>query len=156
MSSEGVKMATGVRRVPSSERWTAEGWSDLKGLPWEVQARRPRQKLVSGSDAVSKELPDTPVTVLAPQERKMYVLKADIEKYGMSPGCDACLMVEANGRTSVPHTDACRLRIAGLLAASEEGRERLEKHRRRRRNVEVPPEEGDEIVAEEPPGQVPE
>ena len=63
----------------------------------------------------------------------MYVTKADVERLGGTEGCPGCLSVEFKGKAVVAHSDACRKRIADLLRASDEGRKRLEAHRRKRR-----------------------
>ena len=40
MTAEGVKRGTGIRRLAECDRWIFDGWDQLKGLPWEVTARR--------------------------------------------------------------------------------------------------------------------
>ena len=37
LTAEGVKLGSGVTRLPEQQRWTLEGWSDLKGLPWDLK-----------------------------------------------------------------------------------------------------------------------
>ena len=37
LTPEGVKLGSGVSRLPEQQRWTLEGWSDLKGLPWDLK-----------------------------------------------------------------------------------------------------------------------
>ena len=60
-----------------------DGWDDQRGFPWEVAARRPaeRQEALIGEPRL--EVPAMPsVAVLPPAERRLYIRKADVEKYG--------------------------------------------------------------------------
>ena len=36
ITDEGVKKAVGFRRLPGEQRWSTDGWANLKGLPWDV------------------------------------------------------------------------------------------------------------------------
>ena len=85
ITEAGVRRATAAKRMTEDQRWKKDGWDRLRGLPWEVQARQfPKRNLTSGSDAVGTELPVTLMSILPPQERRMYVTKADVEKFGAS------------------------------------------------------------------------
>ena len=123
--------------MPEEARWSTEGWNQLKGYPWDVSAEKKRtgQDLVSGKDAETIELPTVPTSILPPQERRMYVTRADIETFGPTDGCPGCTSIAVGGRAEVAHNNQCRLRIAELLSSSEAGRERLEQHRRKRRGA---------------------
>ena len=44
------------------------------------------------------------------QPRAVYINKADVKRYGMTPGCDGCIKVN-RGADSSNHSDQCRLRI---------------------------------------------
>lgn len=135
MTLEGILRGAGARRRPVEERWQKTGQDELKGYPWDVQ---PRERtaglpLILGADAESLPLPKRALSLLPLQERRMYVARSDVQKFGETPGCEACLMIALAGKTTVPHNDECRMRIAELLARSEEGQGRLETHRRKRR-----------------------
>ena len=44
LTSEGVKLGSAVKRLPESQRWTLDGRSDLKGLPWELNRGREKHQ----------------------------------------------------------------------------------------------------------------
>ena len=145
MTEQGVLRGTGARREPEDKRWSLEKWTSLKGFPWDVAPRAAAQRLekplVSGADAESLPSAQGPVRVLPGQERRMYVTKADIEKFGPTDECQACTMIQMGGTATIAHTNACRLRIAECLRESDEGRERLKQHRRKRKQREEQPED---------------
>ena len=68
-----------LTRRPSEDQYKYDNWSELRGVPWRLQAREQGQLRV-----------DLPVVVVQPQRmpqqevipRNLYVLKSDIEKYG--------------------------------------------------------------------------
>ena len=137
MTEDGIIRGSGARRVPEERRWSTEGWDRLKGLPWEVRPmqRRTGRNLASGKDAEPLSLPSSgAIRVLPSQERRMYVTRADIQRFGETPGCPGCTCIAMGGCVEVAHNDQCRMRIGQLLEQSEEGRRRLEAHRRKRRN----------------------
>ena len=37
LTTEGLKLGSGVTRLPEQQRWSLEGWKDLKGLPWDLK-----------------------------------------------------------------------------------------------------------------------
>ena len=134
MTDQGVVRGSGARRVPEERRWSLEGWDNLRGLPWDVQPPErvvALKDLVSGSDVGANPLPRAASGVA--QDRRMYVTKADFERFGGTDGCPGCVSVHIHGKAVVTHNDACRTRMAELLRASDEGRERLESHSRKRR-----------------------
>ena len=134
MTDKGVVVGTGARRVPEERRWTLDGWDNLRGLPWDVQPAEKEvtlKDLVSGADAHMNLLPR--VEAGEPQDRRRYVTRADIDKFGETDGCPGCASIRTYGRTTVAHNDACRERVEKLLKESDEGRERLETHRRKKR-----------------------
>ena len=136
MTPDGILRGSGARRMPEENRWPKEGWDSLKGYPWDVapKGRAKIQKdLVSGADASRLQLPSMPVLAAAPQERRMYITRADVERFGPTDLCPGCTSVALGGRADVAHNDQCRLRIAELLSQTDAGRERLERHRRKRR-----------------------
>ena len=61
---------------------------------------------------------------------KMYIKKADIRKYGMTPCCEGCRGIEV-GKTRVVHSEACRQRIKEEMNKDDKGRVRLGKEEER-------------------------
>ena len=150
MTKDGVMKGGGARRMPEEKRWTTEGWSELKGLPWEVQPRQRTvgKSLVSGSDSERTPLLTGPVSVMPAQQRRMYVTSADIEKFSPTDGCPGCTQKALGGTQSVTHNDECRMRIGKLLEESEAGRQRLEQNRRKRRGKEAGPQDAPRLAGD--------
>ena len=51
MTSEGVKQGVSFRRLPADQRFTLEGWTTLRGFPWDVRPKArsmPRPALGDG------------------------------------------------------------------------------------------------------------
>ena len=84
------------------------------------------------TEAVDAEIipkdPEMPESIL----HKMYIRKADIIKYGETPGCMGCRCAVL-GKPLQSHTSACRERIKGPLRETEDGQQRLQKADERRR-----------------------
>ena len=70
------------------------------------------------------------ITAPMPATRRLYVLKADIAKYGATDECPGCVSVSVSGSASVPHNQMCRDRITELVAREDD-----EKSRSRLRRV---------------------
>ena len=140
MTSKGILRGTGARRVPEAERWTKDGWSELRGLPWEIKARtRTTPKPVLGDEEVGQEV--IPRPLLSPGEkRKMYVMTTDVKHWGPTEGCRGCESVIVHGRVlgGCSHNDECRARIEELMSRDELGRRRLERQRRKDRDPDEP------------------
>ena len=85
--------------------------------------------------------------------RQMYVTAADVERYGGTEGCQACVQVTLAGKTAVAHSHDCRRRMQGLMEGDEEGKERLRAHRKKRKSYD--PAEAKEEPEERPapPGE---
>ncbi|CAK0882435.1 unnamed protein product [Prorocentrum cordatum] len=139
ITSDGVKKAVGFRSLPQSEKWITAGWDGLKGLPWDVAPRAasaPRAIVGPG------EVGPPPIVVVSPQPqapRRMYVLKADIERLGATPGCPGCISIARHGRVLAGHAHnaVCSKRIFEALDAEEAGRERTGQYRERRQGQEA-------------------
>ena len=65
-----------------------------------------------------------PVVIPAPTPKasKSYVLKADIDRYGETPGCPGCAQVFVAGETEVPHNEECQARIFEMTARDGDGK----------------------------------
>ncbi|CAK0892530.1 unnamed protein product [Prorocentrum cordatum] len=139
ITSDGVKKAVGFRSLPQSEKWITVGWDGLKGLPWDVAPRAasaPRAIVGPG------EVGPPPIVVVSPQPqapRRMYVLKADVERLGATPGCPGCVSIAKHGRVLAGHAHnaVCSKRIFEALDAEEAGRERTGQYRERRQGQEA-------------------
>ena len=143
ITPNGVKRAQGVRRLPPEQRWDAQGWTSLRGYPWDVAHRAGRSHRLNGEGPLPVQ---GPAPVLAPPvQRRLYILKADVERLGPTPGCPGCTCVLLGESTQVNHTEACRARMMELLAQDERGKARIEAHELRQRRRPEPPEREEEL-----------
>ena len=51
ITKEGVIHASGIRRLPEDQKSIREGWSDLRGLPWDVKTRSKKDGEPTGEDS---------------------------------------------------------------------------------------------------------
>ena len=67
------------------------------------------------------------------KRRTFYIMKSDIESFGVSPGCSACQNAFLGLPIPTGHMAACRQRILELLRASDRDAdvERVEAYERR-------------------------
>ena len=73
--------------------------------------------------------------VRTPQQRRRYILKQDVARYGPTPGCEACTAQAAGAqRVTKPHSDECRARMDELMQRDEDAlvQQRLHTDRLRR------------------------
>ena len=158
ITSEGVRRGKGLRRLPESERWTEVGWKELRGLPWEVEARERKAKVPIMDPNEAPQLIIPPVAVQGPVQRGFYVLAPDVKHFNPTEGCRGCESVVLHGKVlpGLSHTQACRERFERLLEGDEAGRRRLEKIRRGKRGAQAnvgPGADDQEITAAEAAGE---
>jgi len=154
LTSDGLKAGTGVRRLTEDERWSTNGWEQLKGLPWDVATRAkpeaPEKPIAVGPESRPLEVRPAPEDKPS-QVRRMYVLKADIERYGATDGCPGCAALAGDGGVvDTTHNDTCRERILKLMESDESRRGRLDRLRTREQAAEKPKEA--EVEAEDASG----
>ena len=54
-------------------------------------------------------MPISETIVRTPQQRRRYILKQDVARYGPTPECEACTTLAAGAqRVTKPHSDECR------------------------------------------------
>ena len=118
MTTEGILIARNVRRLPEPDRWTQDGWEDLKGLPW---AHKPvKQKLPSAAPSPISDEPLPPQSRAprsAGKPRRVFITKRVVETYGYTPGCRGCEAVWAWDPSAVSrnHTEKCGKRMTGAM-----------------------------------------
>ena len=80
-------------------------------------------------------MPIPEAIVRTPQQRRRYILKQDVARYGTTPECEACTSLAAGAqRVTNPHSDECRARMEELMQRDEDAlvQQRLHTDRLRR------------------------
>lgn len=121
MTSEGIRKGMSFRKMTVQQAWDTAGWSRFRGLPWRIEEPR-----AGGPANAAGDVADEPAITSQPVQlpRRMYILRADIERHGVTEGCAACTMLIMQGRTTLPHSEGCRNRVGALKKrrkAEEEG-----------------------------------
>ena len=69
--------------------------------------------------AVMMPIPEA--IVRTPQQRRRYILKQDVARYGPTPECEACTTLAGGAqRVTKPHSDECRARMEELMQRDED------------------------------------
>ena len=66
-------------------------------------------------------MPVPEAIVRKPQQRRKYILKQEVARYGPTPECEACTTLAAGAqRVTKPHSDECRARMEELMQRDED------------------------------------
>ena len=66
-------------------------------------------------------MPIPEAIVRTPQQRRRYILKQDVARYGATLECEACTTLAAGAqRVTKPHSDECRARMEELMQRDED------------------------------------
>ena len=66
-------------------------------------------------------LPAPEAIVRTPRQRRRYILRQDVARYGSTPGCEACAALAGGAqRVTKPHSDECRTRMDELMQRDED------------------------------------
>ena len=102
------------------ERWDRVFSATCVGVPWQLRPdqRRPEAEAEQGVAPVIV-MPAVPKT-----DRRRYVTKRDLVKYGCTDECHACTQLASGmDNAKVPHDDRCRDRIGELMAGDDDQRQ---------------------------------
>ena len=127
MTERGIMKGNSIHRRPEADQFVYEKFADLRGLPWRLQ-EKDHAGLRIGLPAHEMPRERQPVQDVIP--RNLYVMKADLEKFGHTPfcpGCDAAILELPNRA----HNPECRLRIQRELNKTPEGQERIKRAKAR-------------------------
>jgi len=129
LTSQGVRVGQVAKRLPTAERWSVDGWEDLRGLPWNlVPDERDAPIDIGEGGAVFPQVLIAEPEV-DPQPRNFYVRRADVAKHGSTIGCPGCAHIGRSAKGSVAHSQACRARI--MVEVEKEDADRIESFRER-------------------------
>ena len=134
-TAKGVVRTWTIKRRPESERFEAEIFDSMVGVPWEMMPSRVAgMKDLSMRQGISMDLPSDPLADEAAEESKTkaYVprglyIRRDVE---LAANCDGCAAAK-HGLAHRQHSRGCRERIATELGKTEEGKRRLDRVRER-------------------------
>ena len=77
--------------------------------------------------------------VRTPQQRRRYILKQDVARYGPTPGCEACAaLAGGTQRVTKQHSDECRPRMDELMQRDEDALVQQRLHADRLRGGSMP------------------
>ena len=126
LTPDGVKRGTRIARVMEHERWDRVFSATCAGVPWQL---RPDQRnlvrpIVPEAETEQGVAPVIVMPVAPRVDRRRYVTKRDLVKYGYTDYCQACTQL-ASGmlNAKVPHDDTCRDHIGELLAGDDDQRQ---------------------------------
>ena len=151
LTPDGVK-----RRTRNARMMEHEFSATCVGVPWQL---RPDQRnlvrlVVLEAEAEQGVAPVIVMPAVAKVDRRRYVTKRDLVKYGYTDECQACTQLASGMHNAkVPHDDRCRDRIGELMAEDDDQRqvERMMSRTTADVESEIPcPEPGEEVDVGEP------
>ena len=132
-TAEGAYRAYAIKRMSEEERWESELIRSLQGTPQQPDPKR-KGIIVPISfrfEAKAAEVQVQPVKENdEPASRRRGITQADLDKYGLTPGCPGRLAKQRGEIAKRGHSDACRRRIEDMMKDDVDDRKRL-KHQRR-------------------------
>ena len=142
-TKEGVSRCYAIKRMTEEDRWNAEEVAAMRGTPQQpnplkmglhIPTRLPMDAALGGGtdgDAVEgggdAGIPEDEVLISEPLVRRTPITQKEIDKYGMTPGCEGC---EAKSRGEVTrrgHSERCRNRIEEAMKNDDSDKKKLDK-----------------------------
>ena len=156
LTPDGVKRGTRIASMMEHERWDRVFSASCVGVPWQL---RPDQRnlvrpVVPEAEAEQGVAPVIVMPVAPRVDRRRYVTKRDLVKYGCTGERQACTQLASGMHNAkVPHDARCRDRIGELMAGDDDQRqvERMMSRTTSDVESEIPcPETGEEVDVGEP------
>ena len=137
LTEEGLREVISFNRMTESDRWKPDDIPTLKGTPWEPQPKEAKElDLPAAAGEESAEpIIATEISRKTKDQAKyvdFYVTQPDLDRFGKTDACPACLGIHLHGRSTVPHSPDCRSRILDELSQTPEGKVRIEGWKMRR------------------------
>ena len=118
LSERGLLRVTRVQRKTADQQWDNEFIRKCRGVPWMLIGEEPE---VGPPPVPAIMMPIPEAIVRTPQQRRRYILKQDVARYGPTPECEACTTLAAGAqRVTKPHSDECRARMEELVQRDED------------------------------------
>ena len=131
-----IKFSRTIRRMPDPEKFQLDRVKDVMLTPWEARVSK-------SEDVIFRERIDAEQKLIAAREQAIRQIKraplkrSDIDDFGHTPGCPKCehSLRYGCGRTSQPHSEACRTRMYDKFLTTEKGQQRIARMGQRRLEV---------------------
>ena len=108
------------------ERWDRVFSVRCIGVPWQLRPdqRNLERPVVPETEADQGVAPVIAMPVAPRTDRRRYVTKIDLVKYGYTDECQQCTqLVSGMHNAKVPYDDRCRDRISELMAEDDDQRQ---------------------------------
>ena len=149
LTPDGVKRGTRIARMLKHERWDRVFSVTCIGVPWQLRPdqRNLARPVVPEAEADQGVAPVIVMLAVPKVDRRRYVTKKDLVKFGYTDECQACTQpASVMHNAKVPHDDRCRDRIGELMAEDDDQRQVERVTSRAVPEVETPrPEAGEEM-----------
>ena len=131
-TEHGIVKCRTVKRRPEGQQWSREALEKTKGTVQQPVPGSHNDRIPTGivgeddkpvrttASRAPKDVPprSQPSTRLAKAPRAMKIFIKDVEKYGATPGCQACTEIligrdrgKGTAKYIVPHSEDCRARM---------------------------------------------
>ena len=154
LTPDGVKRGTRIARMLEHERGDRVFSARRVGVPWQLRPdqRNLARPVVLVAEAGQGVAPVSVMPAVPKTDRRRYVTKRDLVKYGYTDECQACTQLASGMHNAkVPHDDRFRDRIGELMAEDDYHRQVERVSSRTVPEVEIPhPEAGKEVDLGEP------
>ena len=139
-----AKLYRSIQRRPSDDRWDSRLLADVSVTPHDLHTRRPAQAL--GAPAPR----EPPAEGLVRKAPRLLIKQQDFVDFGYTADCHRCRhsLRHGYGKTSMPHSEACRARIEDELKKTVDGRRRIGLTQERLARHEAVPEQNTQPDAE--------
>ena len=117
-----------IARLTDSQKWNSEELAKMRVTPWQMhEAKAPDVVFQERKPDEQAMRPDAPVV-----PRRMYLKPEDFDGpdgHGFTNGCARCdhARKHGHGKSSKPHSEACRKRMMEALSKTITGRVRIER-----------------------------
>ena len=156
LTPDGVKRGARIARMMEHERWDRVFTATCVGVPWQLRSdqRNLVRPVVHEAEAEQGVAPVIVMPAAPKVDRRRYVTKRDLVKYGYTDECQACTQLASGMHNAkVPHDDRCRDRIGELMGGDDDQRhvERVTSRTAVEVENEIPcPEAREEVDVREP------
>ena len=132
LTPDGAVRARICKRLPEKERWDAEFFLSVRGVPWEPTPGTASTQIpvdIGEPEAfIDDDVPPPQKSI--PISRRFKISRKDIDAAGPTPRCPGCIAQE-RGLPAREHTAECRRRMAEAFASTPAGKRRLDQENER-------------------------